>query len=531
MKPANLLEALTDNIVVDKDKCIFCGKCVEHCILDNMRMGQAPCRSACPLDINIQGYVQLVARGRDAEARALIEQTLPFANIVCRICDHPCESMCHRRTVDGESVAINDIKRYLFASTGSSMGKTAAPSGQSVGIIGSGPAGLLAAHDLAVAGHAVSVYEAGPQAGGLLRTVIPTYKLPVQILDDSISALSGMGVRFNYNTRIHSAEDMTRLHAAHGAIIVATGYGPDRLLGLAHEDAPNVYHAMHLLAAIRQGENPALTGRVLIVGGGYAALDAAHVALRQGAETVTIVYRRTSADFKASPADIAKARQAGITFMFTWSPCAITTTDGQCCGIECRHDMACLPAACLDYPDFDPAEQRFIPAGHLIVAIGQDKDKSLAALCGQPANIDPVTMQLNETTVFVAGDVFTGPSSVVRAMAGGRTAAESVKRLFAGQHLRYERDYKGAIEQDITIAVDKALAIPRQQAVQTSCAGRGDYTEVAGTFTPEQARTEASRCLSCGGPMGRYRTCWFCLPCEVECPEKALWVDIPYLLR
>ena len=162
MSAGNLLEALTDNLVVDKTKCIFCGKCAETCILDNIRINRAPCSAACPLGLNIQGYVQLVARGKDDEARAVIAQDLPFAQLICRICDHPCEHACNRCKIDGQAVNINGIKRYLFAGEKMLPLECAEASGKTVAVIGAGPAGLLAAHDLRKAGHRRSPLPVNP---------------------------------------------------------------------------------------------------------------------------------------------------------------------------------------------------------------------------------------------------------------------------------------------------------------------------------------------------------------------------------
>lgn len=530
MSSANILEALTDNIQIDKDSCIFCGICVERCILDNLRMKEAPCRAACPLGVNVQGFVQLVARGREEQARDMVRRTLPFAAIACRVCDRPCEAACLRRSVDGSPVAVNDIKRALFEGRPVALASPPAPGGKSAGIIGSGPAGLMAAHDLAMAGHTVTVYEAEGKPGGLLRTVIPAYRLPEAVLDETVEALRGMGIAFVCNAAVVRPQDMERLRRDHDALIVATGFGKDRRLGLAGEEVSGVRYAMELLRAVRRGEDPALSGQVLVVGGGHAALDAALVALRQGADSVTVVYRRTRERFRAVDEDVDRAKQAGVHFAFTWTPDVVRTRDGRICGLECVHEMALLDAACLDYPDFSAAERRFMPADHIIVAIGQEDDGMLKTLwSGMEA--DPVTLQYGDMPIFAAGDVVTGPSSVVQAMAGGRQAAESVRRLLAGEDLRYGRAYRGPFEPVTSVRAEKAVMVPRQQAICRLPQGRGDYGEAVAAFSPALARLEASRCLSCGGPESSYKTCWFCLPCEVECPEQALHVEIPYLLR
>ena len=228
MSAGNLLEALTDNLVVDKTKCIFCGKCAETCILDNIRINRAPCSAACPLGLNIQGYVQLVARGKDDEARAVIAQDLPFAQLICRICDHPCEHACNRCKIDGQAVNINGIKRYLFAGEKMLPLECAEASGKTVAVIGAGPAGLLAAHDLRKAGHAVSVYEAEGKAGGLLRNILPVWKLPDAVLDEVVGIMEQAGVVFHYGQRIVDQKALDDLSQRYDAVVLALGAGGGR---------------------------------------------------------------------------------------------------------------------------------------------------------------------------------------------------------------------------------------------------------------------------------------------------------------
>ena len=253
MSAGNLLEALTDNLVVDKTKCIFCGKCAETCILDNIRINRAPCSAACPLGLNIQGYVQLVARGKDDEARAVIVQDLPFAQLICRICDHPCEHACNRCKVDGQAVNINGIKRYLFAGEKMLPLECAEASGKTVAVIGAGPAGLLAAHDLRKAGHAVSVYEAEGKAGGVLRNILPVWKLPDAVLDEAVGIMEQAGVVFHYGQRIVDQKALDDLSQRYDAVVLALGAGGGRKASIEGEELPGVLSAFRFLMESVQG--------------------------------------------------------------------------------------------------------------------------------------------------------------------------------------------------------------------------------------------------------------------------------------
>ena len=307
MSAENILEALTDNIVVDKSKCIFCGHCAEKCVLDNIRINRAPCSGACPLGLNVQGYVQLIARGQEDRARQLIADVLPFAPVICRICDHPCEHACNRRDVDGQAVSINGLKRYLFAGMPDGELCPAAATGKKVAIVGAGPAGMLAAYDLRRAGHDVAVYDAAPKAGGLLRSVLPLWKLPDSVLDGQIAMLEKGGVTFHLGQRIDKA-GLEALQAAHDAVILALGAGEGRASGISGEQLPGTLQALDFLTRVRSGQGRELSGNVVIVGGGYVALDCAQAAVRCGAEKVLVVYRRTVDDFKADREDLEKAR-------------------------------------------------------------------------------------------------------------------------------------------------------------------------------------------------------------------------------
>jgi NADPH-dependent glutamate synthase beta subunit-like oxidoreductase len=224
VKSVNLLESLSDNIVVDKDKCTTCGICVETCILDNLRMKLSPCRQACPLAVNCQGYVQLTARGEESKALELLRETLPFPGILGRICSQPCEESCHREKVDGEAVAIRGLKRYLadqYVEREIELPQIETDTGHTVAVIGSGPAGLLAAHDLRIRGHAVIVFEAEAAPGGMLRWAIPEFRLPLEILEKELGLLQGMGVNFQYGIALGKNKTLEDLKNDFEAIIIA----------------------------------------------------------------------------------------------------------------------------------------------------------------------------------------------------------------------------------------------------------------------------------------------------------------------
>jgi len=531
MERLNLLEALSDNITIDHDKCVYCGICVDRCILDNLRMKLAPCRQACPLGVNAQGYVRLIARGEEAKAREQLLTNLPFPEILGRICDHPCETKCHRKVVTGEAVAIRALKRYLFSGDCAvPLPGKAAATGRRVAVVGSGPAGLIAAHDLAVKGHEVVVFEAGPKPGGLLDRVIPLFRLPRETVAREIGLLDSLGVTFRCGIRVGENPTLEELEADFDAIIMAVGLGGSKKADIEGEDLIGAHRGLSLLEAARSGERPELKGSVVVIGGGNAAVDAAQTALRLGAGSVSMVSLESRSELPAFEHEVLQAVSEGITVECAWGPVRILGEDGKVRGIELKRCLSVFDDEGRFRPCFDDGQKQTIRCDHVIIAIGQTGD----ALDGFPKELksaDAFTLQTEREKVFLAGDCFSGPSSVVSAMASGRRAAESVDRLLEGEALTYNRDYQGPVvtdfEIDISGAVDRARVEPPAHRFE----GGEDFQELEKTLPREQAMAEAERCYSCGTPFGRYRNCWFCLPCEVSCPEEALWVEVPYLLR
>jgi len=534
----NLLEALSDNITIDRNKCIYCGVCVETCILDNLRLKLAPCSQACPLGVNCQGYVQLIRRGRDEEALKVLEEKLPLPEILSRLCSQPCEDNCHRKKTEGQAVNIRGLKRYLterYERWEPVAPEPAAATGNKVAIVGSGPAGLTAAHDLRRRGHAVTVFDGEAEPGGMLRWAVPEFRLPGRILERELCRLSKMGVDFRCNMALDRNLSVAGLMRDFDALLIATGCSRPKKIGISGEDSPGVLHALPFLKSNRGGAPQAVGRRVVIIGGGDVAVDCAQTARRIGASEVVVISLEDEAALPAHPNVVSGAKAEGIVFRGAWGPQAILAENGRLKGVQLKKCVSVFDANFNFMPVYDVCQTDFVEADTVIVAIGQQADLGCLTECRvaslQKVECDALTLQTEQASVFVAGDVSTGPSSVVHAMASGRRAAESIHRYLRGDDLKFNRSYLGPYETEFAIDTSRVSAARRLENLLCGFKGSGDFNELEMPFSEESARREAERCYSCGEPFGKYRTCWFCLPCEVECPHDALWVEIPYLLR
>ena len=530
------LESLEDNIKIDKDKCTFCGRCVDRCILDNMRMNLSPCRRTCPMGVNAQGYVQLIARGNDQAARDMVREKLPFPRIVCMVCDHPCETDCERSKDGGKPVSIRELKRYLFDSPegkAAPLLEKATATGKRIAVVGSGPAGLVAAYDLAIKGHTVSLFESGDTLGGMLSGGIPTFRLSEQSVREELAVLPQLGVQMTLNCRIGKDKALKSLMQENDAVILATGLNRAKKLGVLGENLAGVLPGVPFLQAARTGKAPQLSGRVVIVGGGNMAVDAAMVALRQGAQEVVMLSLEGEGKLPAFAHELDQARSEGVLFRYSCGVAAVLGKDGKVAGLLLRRCTAVFDENGRFAPRFDVTENT-LEASLVIVAIGLEQDASVLEGSGLSAadvqNADPLTLRCADSSLFVAGD-FKNTNSVIRAMASGREAAESASRYALGEHLRFGRAYAGPTVTEFPIDRSRGDKRDRVEPASKPFKGKGDYEVRTAVFTTVEAKAEAVRCHACGGPCGKNRTCWFCLPCEVDCPEKALYVNIPYLLR
>jgi len=534
----NMLGCLSDNIVVDSEKCIFCGLCVERCILDNLRMTLASCRQACPLALNCQGYVQLIARGEEEKAMAVVRERLPFPGILGRICSQPCEDGCGHRETDGEAVSIRALKRYLddrFQDQEPPLPEMKRPSGRRVAIVGSGPAGMIAAYDIALQGHQVTVYDRESAPGGMLRWSIPVFRLPQDVLERELKLLERMGIGFKCGVTIGRDRTLDQLEAEYDAILLATGLAGSRRLNAEGEDGEGVFHGLPFLKAVRSGSPPVVGERVVVIGGGNVAVDVAQTAYRLGAASVQLVCLESRETMPAFNRAVFEAISENIELLCSWGNPRFTFEQRRLKGVRVEACASVFDSQGCFNPVFDSSTSRFIEADTVIIAIGQALDDTFLRSSGYAPDdlirVNPLTCQASIGKFFAAGDLVSGPSSVVAAMAAGKEAAESINRLLRGVPLAYGRGFQGDVVTNFEVDRSVGSKDRRMQLPHYQFTGKGDFTELESGVSPDIARREARRCHSCGLPFGQFRTCWFCLPCEVECPTGALWVDIPYLLR
>ena len=391
----------------------------------------APCIAACPAGERVEAWIRLLKEERYLEAWQLIRSVNPFPRVCGRVCFHPCETECNRGQLD-RSIAIHALERFV-ADEASSLDTAPTPkitkTGKSVGIVGSGPAGLTCAYHLAKRGHSVTIYEAAGDLGGLLRYGIPAYRLPKDVLDDEIDHIVKLGLEVHTNTRV---DDLEGLRGTHDALFVATGMGVSNALGIPGEQGDGVMNAIEFLRLVNGGRAPGIGGKVIVVGGGNAAVDAARTALRLGADP-TIVYRRSRAEMPAYEPEREEAEREGVTIRYLTQPMEIIRENGRVILIECVRNR-------LGEPD-DSGRSRPTPiegsnfpleASAVIVAAGERADETLlSAKVLSQAGPDGSGEHMPEGVV-VGGDLTSPRRTVAHAIGSGRRAAVLIDRHLGG---------------------------------------------------------------------------------------------------
>ena len=529
-----------NNILVNRDLCYACGTCVDRCILDNLRLSVGPCRTACPIRMNCQGYIRLLAQGKEREAAKEMRNGTPFGAILGRVCTHPCETSCERGPIDG-AVSIRTLKRCLadeFPEIAFQLPPAAAETGLSIAIIGSGPAGLMAAYELRAFGHRVVVYEAESEPGGLLRYGIPSFRLPIEIVDKSVDLLARMGVEFVTDRRVGRDLEPAALESKYPALVLATGPGPSAAIDLPGADLPGVLDALEVLKLAKAGRAPDLGQSIVIIGGGNTAVDAALTCRLLGKTDVKLVALETAGQMPAFDMELKEALEAGITIENCWGPTALIPAEDGTIEIEFSRCLTVYD----DEGSFAPVLENScglrLSAETVILATGQKpKTKGWSAELFDSFTghllIDPVTQASTvKQGLFSCYRAETDTGSVADAMASAIEAAISTDRFLRGDSPYWGRDFwtKGCIK-EYEAAPSRAIGGPRTKLERLPVNERRLDKEVDLPMSLTKARMEAERCLSCGRAFEMNQTCWSCLPCEIECPVDALEVRMPYLIR
>jgi uncharacterized 2Fe-2S/4Fe-4S cluster protein (DUF4445 family)/NADPH-dependent glutamate synthase beta subunit-like oxidoreductase len=467
--------------------------------------GYPPCQVACPAGINGQDFLYFIAQGKFDEALEEVRRAMPFPGVCGRVCTHPCEPECERGKVD-EPISIRSLHRFVADHEQRAGRKKATPIEKTkegkVAIIGSGPAGLSCAYELVRRGYPVTVFEAAPEAGGMLRYGIPGYRLPKEVLDEEISYVEELGVVIETDHVVSSLKEI--FAQGYKAIFLATGTWMSERLDIPNEDSEGVFHGLDILRRINCGENIQMSGRVVVVGGGNAAVDSARVAKRLGAKEVLLIYRRSRSDMPAIKSEVDEAEQEGVKFHFLVTPVRVLTHEGRLTGIQCirvelgkANESGRRSSIPIEGTDFE------LKADQLIIAIGQSVDKK-AILEGleysnsKTLSVDPVTLKTNIEGVFAGGDLVSGPSDVISAIGAGQDAAISIELYLEGIDLIKGRPpKKKKVEEVPKEGVEKE---PRKSLPLLEPDGRIGFVEVGIGFANrmEMAIEESKRCLNCG---------------------------------
>ena len=545
---------------IDKEKCVACGQCTDRCANNAIQMGQklcsitpiehphkelpddldwtpehwnpehrtnreyiapegtAPCKTACPAHIAVQGYIKLAAQGRYLEALELIKKENPLPAVCGRICNRKCEDECTRANID-RAVAIDEVKKFiadqeLRRDTRFVPKKLYDYSDKKVAVIGAGPAGLSCAYYLAADNYRVTVFDKNDLPGGMLRYGIPSFRLEKTVLDAEIDVLKELGVIFRCGVEIGKDLTIAQLREqGYDAIYLAVGAQKSSTLGIPGEELKGVWGGIDFLREVNAGRRPAVGRKVVVVGGGNVAMDVARAAVRLGAD-VTVAYRRKESDMPADPAEVAEAKAEGVKFLFEHRPAAVEEKNGKVAALLCEGDKR-------------------IRCDSILAAIGQRIDLSGLDLgelqLDEKGRVmaDPVTYQTAQSDIFVGGDVLTGPKFAIDAIAQGKQAAISIHRyVHPGQSLVIGRDrltYHAFDRDNVDFDTVRRDYDPTPRQVP----GR-DETKASSfkddrvTFTEEQLKKETARCLGCGASWVDANKCLGCGVCTTRCMFDAI---------
>lgn len=568
---------------VETDQCVACGRCVEYCPAGAVKLGQklctkdgpveyprqelpdaakwgpekwaidyrdknrvncydtgtAPCKTACPAHIAVQGYLKLAAQGKYREALQLIKRENPFPAVCGRICNRRCEDACTRGTVD-QAVAIDEVKRFiaqqdLDAATRfvpeKVIPKVDGAFDQQIAIIGGGPAGLSCAYYLAEKGYRPTVFEKERRLGGMLENGLPSFRLEKDVVQAEIDVLREMGVQFRCGVEVGKDVTIAQLREqGYQGFYVAVGLQSGGRLDIPGGDAQGVTAGIDFMRRVNGGQETKLEGRVVVIGGGNIAADVARTAVRCGAESVDLYCLESYDDMPMGPEDRGECERDGITIHAGWGQTEIVTENGHAAGIRLRKCLRVKNDQGRFAPEFDDNDTCQAQCAAVLYCIGQKVDwRQLltgTAVTFNPngtAQVDPVTYQTAEPDIFAGGDAVTGQKFAIDAIAAGKEGAISLHRFVQMATLTIGRNRRQFVELDkenalIPVGFDNT---PRQQ-IGYNAALRRTFRDERIAFTAQQVQKETARCLSCGASVVDPNKCIGCGVCTTKCAFDAI---------
>ena len=577
-------DAIRSNYVaeVDEAKCVACGQCVETCPGNALKLGQklcstedltpqpdyvklsetihpkrswnpdyredhedvmptgtAPCKTACPAHVPVQGYLKLAAQGRYTDALELIKKENPFPAVCGRICNKRCEAECTRGAVD-EAVAIDEVKRFiadhdLHEATRyvpKLLNQIGRPYTEKIAVIGAGPAGMSCAYYLANKGYPVTVFDRNPVPGGMLTLGIPSFRLEKDVLNAEIDILREMGVEFRCGVEVGRDVTIAQLRAqGYKGFYVAIGVQKSAKLRIPGEELAGVYGGVDFLRAVNLGQETNIGKRCAVVGGGNVAMDVCRSAVRLGADETYVLYRRSEAELPADPEEVKEAMEEGVQFRFLTAPVEILGADGKVTGIRVERMTLGEPDEKGRRKPIGTGEFETIAVDSVIGAIGQTVDwgtldtGALVTTKKGTAEADALTYQTAQPDIFVGGDCYTGPKFAIDAIAAGKEAAISLHRyVHPGQTLTAGRDrrvYK-ALDKDHVLLETAGFDKDHRQMPGYNAAKAKTFSDARVTFTEEQVKKECARCLGCGATKVDSYLCIGCGLCTTKCKFDAI---------
>ncbi|MDY6971994.1 MAG: NAD(P)-binding protein [Thermodesulfobacteriota bacterium] len=491
---------------------------------------RSPCVTGCPAGTNVQGYIQLIGQGKYKEAVQLIMKDIPFPGVLGRVCPHPCETKCRRKEVD-EPIAIRDLKRFVADRVDLSevTHSEIEDRPEKVAVVGSGPAGLTVAYYLRLKGYRVTIFEALPKLGGMLRVGIPDYRLPPEILDREIDHIIKLGIDVQTGKSLGNDFMLADLEKeGFKAIFLGIGAHLGVRLNIPGEDEfEGVLDAVGFLKNVNLGIRKAPGDRVVVLGGGNVAIDAARTSLRLGSKQVFIAYRRTLGEMPAHEEEVKEALDEGIKIKYLTSPVCIHGEGGKCTGLECiKTELGKPDETGRSRPVPVEGSEFIIDCDAVIPAIGQrpyirwvKKESGLKTSYQGTFTVNRHTMQTSVPYVFASGDAVTGPATVIEAVSSAHKAVEAIHRFLNGEDLGLFAEKQAVLEPQGQDWHKIPEHLPEEQRAKKICKNIDErvcsFEEVNLGFSEETAQKEIKRCLNCGG-------CSECMECVKVCEADAI---------